>query len=189
MTAKPAIILLSALLLISVGVIIYLVVKNPVRGYSLAYDNGNYKLFVKDTVLKTGKSLAFSGGGRRIDHATGIAMIKRYRKEIITHEDSVKMTRFVDFNFDNVFSYLGYILSVKGDVINPTDQLGFRVYVGTRLTPSRVGGQDVYSHTMIFAPIKDHDFYKFVFDSDFDFLDQGSICPENCPADEAAPLN
>ena len=188
MSTKSLVTSLIVLLLAGIGAIIYLITSNPVKGYSLVYDRNNYKLYVKDSTIKNAQSLSFTEGGRRVSHKDGIEMIKKYRSEIKTHEDSLKMTRYVDFNFDNVFGYLAYVLSIQGEVVSPKDTLGFRVYIGTNVRATQIGTESVFSHTTLFAPIKGHNLYKFVFGGNFDFFDQGSICPTNCPTDDEGKL-
>jgi hypothetical protein len=115
-------------------------------------------------------------------------MIQQYREHrLLTREDSLKVTRFVSFDFDNVFAYMGYLLTTDSPDI-PKDDLGFRVYFCENLTETETDLGRHFPQSMLFAPTSKGRLYFNKADKEFDFFNQGSICPVNCPDDDGVIL-
>lgn len=191
MNQNPVILILALLLAAATGFIVYLVATNPVKGYHVVYETDDFILFAKDTGNKasTTKKKMYFEGGEHVDYKTGNSMIQQYRQNRIKNrEDSLKVTRFVSFDFDNVFAYMGYLLTTDSPDI-PKDDLGFRVYFSEELTARQSELGSYFPQSMLFAPTRKGALYfNKNNDKEFDFFDQGSICPVNCPDDDGIIL-
>jgi hypothetical protein len=178
MNAKQTALLLFALLLCAIGYIVYKEATNPLKGYKLVYDRQNYKLFVKDTLHSDMKSSSFAGGGRRVPYAEGHRRIMDFRRRLPGKDDTT--TRYIAFSFDSVFNYMGYVLTnFKRD---EKDTLGMTLYIADSDIPLRQSnGRQVYQRTVLLRPTINKKQSTEKENENFDFFNQGSICPVNCP--------
>jgi hypothetical protein len=172
---------LLILLLLAIGFVIYLIVSNPVKGYKLVYDRQGYKLFVKDSIQKNFMDVNFTGGGRRVPYQTGLEMIRSFRGPIRSGDDST--TKSISFSFDSLFHYMGFVLT-NYPRIPPQDTLKMTIYIANSETPmQRTDGRVVFQRTVLLGPTIKRKQPKLTQTNGFDYFNQGSICPVNCPDD------
>jgi hypothetical protein len=93
------------------------------------------------------------------------------------------MTRFITYDFKKVFDYMTYLLTT--DIgIDRSNGFGFRVYIGQELTPTETARGPHHFYTTLFAPTEKSSLHPQKFMEGFEFFNQGSICPVNCPEDD-----
>ena len=179
---KPLTFLLWLLLLVSIAGNIYQYNSSPIKNYNLLYgsDTSQYQLYVRNEKLMKDTSEKWTGSGRRIKFKEGQDFIRKYRQSTM-HNDAA--TKYVSFTFDSVFTYMGYILTEYKPRMNRNDTLGFRVFFGQDTLLSEVNHRMVYKNMVLLAPTTNKKIPKFVDDGEYDFFDQGSICPIICPGD------
>ena len=152
------------------------------KGYRLLYDRQNYKLFIRDTLHQEMKANNFTGGGTRVPYEEGYSRIMAYRDRLPDGDDT--STRYISFAFDSIFNYMGHVLTQYDPTMPNTDNLGMTVYVALNNTPlRRADGSEVYQRTILLGPTKNSMQWQPKQGENFDFFNQGSICPVMCPED------
>ena len=185
MNPKRLAALLALLLVFAIGFIVYLLLANQDegtdqnKGYNLVYERQDYRLFVKDTIRPPMKQVMFAGG-ERVPYPQGYERIKKFLDGLGEKDDTT--TRYIDFTFDSLMSYMTYVIEEYKRRGEDTKDLGLTVYIGMSSDPVRTAnGREVHQRTILLRPTKGGRTLKFIQDKEFDFFNQGSICPVNCP--------